>query len=125
MGDSLLRYPPGQRMIEHGDVAELTVAAEMIEMGMGVDDDHRFIGNLLDGLPQVADATTRIDEGRPVLADDQIDDRSLVVTRLVESKEIRRDLVDLEPILAEGNPFEIGISRSGRSIISQFLAPAP
>jgi hypothetical protein len=56
-----------------------------------VDDDHRFIGNLLDGLPQVADA-----------------DRPFIVTRLVENKEIRRDLVDLEPILAEGNPFETG-----------------
>jgi hypothetical protein len=40
------------------------VTAEMIGMSVGVDNHHWFINYRFDGLTEVANATTRVDQGR-------------------------------------------------------------
>ena len=100
-------------MIKHGDFIELGVAAKVIEMGVRINNYHRFISYFFYGLTQVANSTTGVDQGRLLLSYKQIDDSRLVVSRLVENKKVSRNLIDLEPILGGGNMFKIGKSGSG------------
>jgi len=50
-------------MIQHGKFVKLTIAAEMIEMSMRVDYDHRFVSYLGYYLTQVSDSATAVDQG--------------------------------------------------------------
>src|SRR6266498_2652177 len=128
MRSSLFRGATGQRVVKHCNLVELSVAAEVIGMGVGVNHYHRFVSHSFYGLAKVADSTTTVDQGRLLVSNDQIDDGRLVVARLVENEEIVSNLIDLEPILADGDPFEIGIRRLGLSVIPVFghqLCPLP
>ena len=100
-------------MVKHGNFIELGVAAKVIEMGVRIDNYHRFISDFFYGLTQVANSTTGVDQGCLLLPYKQIDDSRLVVSRLVENKKVSRNLIDLEPILRGGNPFKIGKYGSG------------
>jgi hypothetical protein len=40
----------GQRVVKHSNFIKVTVTAEMIGMGVGVDNYHRFISDLFYGL---------------------------------------------------------------------------
>src|SRR6266850_3091015 len=64
MGGSLCGYPAGYGVVKHGNFIKLTVAAEMIEMSVRVDNCHRFVSYLCYGLTQVPNSTTGVDQGR-------------------------------------------------------------
>src|SRR5215469_1590178 len=112
MRHTLLRNVMGARVIKHNNLIKLLITAEMIEMGMSVDDDDRLVRHLFYGPAQVANSTTGVDQNCLVLANDQIDNCLLVVTRLVENQEIGRNFIDFEPVVADGNSLEFGIRRS-------------
>src|SRR6266567_490973 len=111
MGSSLYRNPAGQRVVKHGNFIKLTVAAEMIEVRVRVDNDHRFVSYLRYCLPQVPNSTTGVDQGRLFRSDNQTDRGVLVVTSFAESKKVAGNLIDLEPILGDGNLPQIGTLR--------------
>src|SRR6516162_3698383 len=99
MGHSAFRHLMAQGVIEHGDLVELAVTAQMIEMGMCVNDYHWFVGYLFDSLTKVANSASRVDQGCLLLADHQVDDGTFIVPRLVENKQIVGNLISFEPIL--------------------------
>ena len=50
LGYAFFRHAMGQRVIKHSNFIKLTVTAEMIGMGVGVDNHHRFISYRFYGL---------------------------------------------------------------------------
>ncbi len=79
-------------MIEHHDVAELLVAAEVIEMRVRVDDGHRQRRQLLDERLRIADSAAGVDEYGLGLAHEQVQNRVLVMARLHDGIEIIGEL---------------------------------
>ena len=45
-------------MVKHGNVRKLTVAAEMVGMGVGIDNHHWFVNYLFYDLTQISNSTT-------------------------------------------------------------------
>ena len=69
-------------MIEHRDVGDLMVAAEMIQMRVRVDDRDRQGCQSFDNAAQVSNAAAGVDEDRTAAPEQQINDGVLEVTRL-------------------------------------------
>ena len=86
-------------MIKHHDIAELVVAAEMIQMRVSVDHGHGMVGQQLNGSPQISNAATRVDEHSMLVANEQVKHGMLIVPRFRDGIEIVADLLDFEPII--------------------------
>src|SRR5437016_4310691 len=85
-------------MIEHHDIAELIIAAEMIQMRVRVDHGDGMLGQRLDDSPQISNAAASIDEhGMPV--DEQVQYGMLIMARFRDGIEIIADFQDLEPVI--------------------------
>lgn len=68
-------------MIKHYDIAELAVAAEMIQMRMRIDHSHGMACQQFDDPPQISNAASGIDEHRVLVAYEQIKDGMLELAR--------------------------------------------
>ena len=101
------------------DPIELRVAPDVIVVGVGVDHLDRKLGQLLDYWADWYHAQPGIEHQRLGSADDEIGNRFLELIRLDQGKHVRLHLVDIEPIVCHGGPFEgkVGLARD-------LLAPA-
>lgn len=84
-------------VIEHGYVVELVVAAQVINVGVRVDDEDRQVRQRIDHASQIPDPAARVDEGGTLFAQEKTGDRLLEVPGLVDCEEIGCNLVDIEP----------------------------
>lgn len=64
----------GQGFGQNDLIVELPVTAQMIETGRCVNENRRFVGYLFESLVQVANSASRVDRGRFLPADHQVDD---------------------------------------------------
>lgn len=60
-------------VVEHRYVVELTVAAQVIDVGVRVDDENRQIGQCINHAPQITDITARIDERGPLITESRLE----------------------------------------------------
>ena len=90
-------------MIKHHDVAELVIAAEMIQMSVRVDHRHGMAGQQLNGPPQIANAATSVDEYGVLIANEQVEHGMLIVARFRDGIEIVAELLDFEPIIVNSD----------------------
>ncbi len=88
------------------------VAADVVVVGVRVEDHDLAVGELADQPAHVADAEAGVEQQRPLGADDQVRDHLLELARLVDRQHPRADLVDLEPLLALGDRRKGGPGRA-------------
>jgi len=101
------------------DLRERVVAADMVIVGVRVDDDGLELGELGDDLPHIADTDARVEEQRFFRSDEKIGDHFLELARLIDSEKPWLELADLEPVLTL---FDLGESASRRA---RELVPPP
>lgn len=90
-------------MVQRGNFIKLTIAAEMIEVRVGVENYHRFVSYLGYCLTQVSNSAAGVDQGSRFWSDKETDGSVFVVPSFTERKEIVGNLIDLGPILGNEN----------------------
>jgi hypothetical protein len=95
---------------------ELPVAAHMVVVGVGVQDDDRERRESRDQLAHVADTHAGIEEQGFVLAEDEVGDDFFGLMRLVDGEGFRRNFVDLEPWIAGRYAFKGFVFRARKRL---------
>ncbi len=108
-------------MIKHHDIAELFVAAEMVQMRVRVDHGHGMAGQQLNGAPQISNAATRVDEHNMLVANEQVEYGMLIVPRFRDGIEIVADFLDFEPIIVDSNAMWLRENFFGSRRLGQFV----
>ena len=108
-------------MIKHHDIAELAVAAKMIQMRVSVDHSHGMAGQQLNGSPQISNAATRVNEYGVFVANEQVDYGMLIVPRFRDGIEIVADLLDFEPIIVDSDAMWLRKIFLGSRRLGQFV----
>jgi hypothetical protein len=108
-------------MIKHHDIAELVVAAEMIQMSMRVDHGHGMASQQLNGSPQISNAATRVNEYGVLVANEQVEYGMLIVARFRDGIEIVADLLDFEPIIVNSDAMWLREISQGSRRLGQFV----
>ena len=98
-----MRNAARTRMIKHHDIAELVVAAEMIQMRVRVDHGHGMAGQQFNDPPQISNAAASVNEYRMLVANEQVEYGMLIVAWLRDGIEIVVDFLDFEPIIVSSD----------------------
>ena len=101
----------------HGQEAmEIGVAADMVEMGVGVQDRHGKAGELFHDARDSADAEPGVEEERAPGAEDEVGYHFLELVRLADREHAVADFVDHEPVVGQVHARETRVARSWEKI---------
>ena len=96
------------------DERELPVAADVVVVGVRIENHHRARGQFRGDFVNVADAHAGVEEHGLLGADNQIRNGLFRLMRLVDGKNSGRDFVDFKPGLVGKNALERFVFRAGQ-----------
>lgn len=107
-------------MIRGIDCIKQGIAADVIEVGMGIHHNDRQAGELLHHLADIPHAESGIHQQGLFTAGDEIGDDLLEMPGLTDGIQIRLNPVDLKPVLCHRDPFQRRVRRTGQGIVPVF-----
>jgi hypothetical protein len=102
--------------VHRQDAIEVGVAADVVKMGMGIQDGHGKAGQLLHDEVDLADAEPGVEEERAPGAEDEVGDHLLELKRLADRKEAAAQTVDHEPVVRQVDARQALVARSREEV---------